>query len=144
MQKPYVDQTKSPPKPKGQQWQTFENFVKHAKRCYGGESVLSYEEVKQFILKKLKLKRLSPIAVVCYINWCDNGFFTQEEIANKLGIAQRTVADYIKRLRKVWPFLPSHPNARGQRHAHRRSNDFGRMTRLKKKVLYGAKVRVTW
>ena len=133
----------NPPRRK-KQWRTFEDFVKHAKRCYGGKSVLSYEEIEQFILQKLQSKRLSSTAIVCYINWCDNGFFTQQEIADKLGIAQRTVADYIARLRKVWPHLPSHPNTRGQRHARQKPNDFRRMSRLKKKILSKAKVRVTW
>ena len=125
-------------------WQTFEGFVKHAKRVYGGKSVLSYEEVEEFILQKLKTKRLSPIAIICYINWCDNGFFTQQKIANKLGITQTAVADYIYRLRKVWPFLPSHPHARGQRRAKRKFNSMKRMTRLKTRVLARAKIRNVW
>jgi len=124
-------------------WHTWQNFVQHAQRAYG-KSVLSYAEVEEFILQKLKTKRLSPIAVLCYINWCDNGFLTQQEIANKLGIDQRTVADYIHRLRKIWPFLPSHPHARGQRRAHCRLNDFGKMTRLKGSVVTRAKVRNKW
>jgi hypothetical protein len=124
-------------------WRTWEDFVKHAQSVYGG-GVLSYEEIERFIRQKLRQKGLSPIAVLCYINWCDNGYLTQWAIAKCLNIKQTTVADHIVRLRKVWPFLPSHPYANGQRKSRQRANEFRQMTRLKQKVLSAAKVRATW
>lgn len=124
-------------------WRDWVDFIEHAKKAYG-RSILNEKEIEGLILKKLQLKGLSPITVTCYINWCDNEFFTQSEIAARLKITQQAVADHIYRLRKVWPFLPSHPHAKGQLHARQRSKDFSRMTRLKKKTFNVAKIRETW
>lgn len=125
------------------EWRTFKDFVKHAQQVYG-RPVLDEKEIKKFILKKLKSKGLSKIAVVCYINWCDNGFFSQQEIANNLGITQQAVADHINRLRKVWSFLPGHPHARGQRNTRKKTGNPAYMARLKDAVLHGSKIRESW
>jgi len=84
---------------------TFDQFIKHACKCYN----LDFVSAKNIILEKLARVRLSPIAVVAYINWADNGLLTEQQIADCLGITQQGVQDHIQRLRKVWPHLPGKP-----------------------------------
>ena len=86
---------------------TFNQFIQHACQCYD----LDFPAAKNIILQKLRKVRLSPIAIVCYINWADNGFLTEQQIANNLNITQQGVQDHIQRLRRVWPFLPGKPKS---------------------------------
>lgn len=87
------------------EFRTFNQFIRHACQLYK----LGFKTAKSIILKKLHKVRLSPIAVVCYINWADNEFLTEQQIAQQLGITQQGVANQIQRLRKVWKFLPGRP-----------------------------------
>jgi len=84
---------------------TFNQFIKHACQCYD----LDFESAKDIILSKLAKVRLSPIAVICYINWTGNEFLTEQQIAQHLNITQQGVQNHIQRLRKVWPHLPGKP-----------------------------------
>ena len=58
--------------------------------------------------QSLQKHRISRRACVCYINWA-NGEFTEQEIANKLGISQPGVVSMIANIRKVWRHLPGKP-----------------------------------
>ena len=126
---------------KGLIMRTFEDFVKHAQRAYGEPD---YRTMETYIFQRLDRKGLSHISVVCYINWCDNEYLTQAEIAAHLKITPQAVSYHVKRLRDVWPWLPAHPHTKGQGNINRRSSDFGRMKRLDNNTLNNVDIKMKW
>jgi hypothetical protein len=82
-------------------FKTFNDFVNLAARTYGLTKVEAVNE----LLDRLQFNGLSIRAIECYINWADNDTLTTTQIGNHLGIDQRTVCYYLKRLHEIWPHL---------------------------------------
>lgn len=82
-------------------FKTFSDFVQHAQREYG----LPHETAEAVVAGKLLKCGLSPLDVVCYINWADGDALTQEQIGQHLGIAQQAVAKRLNKLKAIWPDL---------------------------------------
>lgn len=86
-------------------WITFRKMIHHAQRMFGFESYWYTGTVARQSLKK---HRVSRRACVCYVNWA-SGKFTEQEIADQIGITQQTVMSMIETVRKVWRHLPGKP-----------------------------------
>ena len=90
-----------------QHFTTFHEMIKHAQRMFGFESYLYAGSIAR---QSLRRHRVSRRACICYANWA-NGEFTEQEIANRVGVSRPGVTQMIGTVRKVWRHLPGKPPA---------------------------------
>jgi hypothetical protein len=86
-------------------WLTFRDMIKKAQQIFEFESYLYAGTIARWSLQK---HRVSYRACVCYVNWA-NGEFTEQQIADRLGIPQTDVAQMVGTVRQVWRHLPGKP-----------------------------------
>ncbi len=100
-------------------FKTFPDFVHRACQMYS----LPFEVAEFQIVDRLRRVGLTPMAVVCYINWADGLCLSQGKIGKALSISQQAVQQQLHNLRKVWPYLfdfgPKIPRFNGRKSSGR-------------------------